>query len=588
MPKWVEILQHDESQWIETNFPTHERGDNKMIPMNKAMKTMKFVLATGLITVFTAVSAQAKNRYLVMYKSKQGHQAMESLMQTESARTYGFKQSLKNINGMVIQTADQRVIEQLRNHPEIELVEAEVFTPAPKPVNGFKISAVTVQEIPSVDPIVTAPMAPVSPIFQAGEKTPWGILAVKAPEAWALADSGINARVLVLDTGIDKDHPSLQVNFEAGQNFFASDVGPNPGDYLDTQGHGSHCSGTIAGAYNPTTGFVGVAPKAKLLMGRVCGDLGCSNIAVAAGINWGVSQKVDVISMSLGGPSASAGERMAIQNAEKNNVVVVAASGNDGTQSISFPARLPNVISVGAISSDLMKTTFSQWGPELSVTAPGAAVLSSIPRGSGRDSVVDIVTTAGKLRVKSAAFSGTKSIAVPRIGEMVPAGLGKPDDFAKINVTGKFALIGRGEIPFSEKVANALKAGATGAVIYNNVAGLMQGSLTQDGSEMDVAVVMIEQTDGQKILDLISKGETTSAEISTVASDYALFDGTSMAAPHVAGIVALIRSANKKLTPAQVRMILATTAMPLGPNDANQYGAGLVQADKAVKAALGL
>ena len=87
---------------------------------------------------------------------------------------------------------------------------------------------------------------------------------------------------------------------------------------------------------------------------------------------------------------------------------------------------------------------------------------------------------------------------------------------------------------------------------------------------------------------MIAKGPVASADVSTVASDYAQFDGTSMAAPHVAGVVALIRSANKKLTPAQVRMILTTTAMPLGPNNENQYGAGVVQADKAVKAAMGL
>lgn len=565
--------------------------------MNTAMKkTMKLILAIGLVGL-TAISTQAKDRYLIIYKSQQGHKAMESFMQLESGRAYGLKESLKHINGMVIQTADQRVIDQLRNHPEVAVVEAEFFTPAPKPVNGFNVFSANLDSkskrkpkpsvgVPAVDPVIANPS--VLPVFQAGEKTPWGILAVNAPQAWELSDGGAHARVLVLDTGIDKDHPALKDNFELGRNFFESDTGPNPDDYLDKEGHGSHCSGTIAGAYNPQTGFTGVAPKAKLLMGRVCGDLGCSNIAVASGINWGVSQKVDVISMSLGGPTASPGERMAVQNAENGGVVVVAAAGNDGTQSVSYPARLPNVISVGALSSDLKKTSFSQWGPELSVTAPGASVLSSIPRGTGRDSIVDIVTSTGKLRIKSAAFGGTKEIEVPKLGELVPAGLGKPEDFAKVNVEGKFALISRGEIKFSDKVANAMAAKAAGVVIYNNAAGLMQGSLTQDGSQLDVAVVMIEQAEGLKLLDLITKGETASAEISTVKSDYALFDGTSMATPHVAGVVALIRSANKKLTPAQVRMVLTTTAMPLGPNDTNQYGAGLVQADKAVKAAVGL
>ena len=61
-----------------------------------------------------------------------------------------------------------------------------------------------------------------------------------------------------------------------------------------------------------------------------------------------------------------------------------------------------------------------------------------------------------------------------------------------------------------------------------------------------------------------------------------------MATPHVAGVVALVRSANKKLTPAQVRAILSSTAAPLGPNNENEYGAGNVQADKAVAAAIAM
>lgn len=553
--------------------------------MNTVMKTtLKLTLALGLATGLATsamASVAAKNRYLVIYKSQQGHMAMESFMQNETGRAYGLKSSLKNINGMVIQTPNQKVIDQLRNHPEVAVVEAEFFTPSPKPTNGYKISTVS-EDAPVEAPVVT----PASPVYQAGEKTPWGILTVKAPEAWDLSDAGSKARVLVLDTGIDKDHPALKDNFEMGRNFFESDTGPNPEDYLDQEGHGTHCAGTIAGAYNTATGFTGVAPKAKILMGRVCGDLGCSNIAVAQGINWGIQQKVDVISMSLGGPMTSSAERMAVQNAEKAGVVVVAASGNDGTAKVSYPAALPTAVAVGAISSDLKKTSFSQWGPELDIVAPGASVLSSIPRGSGRDSVVDIVTAAGKIRVNSSAFGGTKEVTVPRLGQLVPAGLGKPEDFAKVDVKGKFALISRGEIRFSEKVANAIAAQASGVVIYNNAAGLMQGSLTEDGSELDIAVAMIEQTEGLKLMDLITKGEAVSAELSTVRSDYAQFDGTSMATPHVAGVVALIKSANKKLTPAQVRTILATTAMPLGPNTANEYGKGLVQADKAVQAAV--
>ena len=70
------------------------------------------------------------------------------------------------------------------------------------------------------------------------------------------------------------------------------------------------------------------------------------------------------------------------------------------------------------------------------------------------------------------------------------------------------------------------------------------------------------------------------------ATDYASFQGTSMATPHVAGVAALVRAANKSLTPAQVRDVLKNTATPLGPNDNNEYGRGMVNAEAAVAQAV--
>ena len=548
------------------------------------MKTISKLFISVIATVALGNVASAKDRYLVIYKSKQGFTAMNQYMLTEGVSSVKVEDSLVHINGQVLNSSNPLAIQALRNHPEVDVVEMETFRASPKPVNGFKISKAVKSW--SQDDVASDDTQSV-PHLNEGVSTPWGIMTVKAGDAWETAKAGKNARILVLDTGIDPKHPALKSNFEKGRNFFQSFNGPNPEDFIDQEGHGTHCAGTIAGAYNEATGFTGVAPLAKILMGRVCGELGCSNIAVAQGINWGVEQKVDAISMSLGGPSTSSAERKAVENAEKAGVVVIAASGNGGTAVVSFPAALPNVIAVGATDISNTKTSFSQWGPELDIVAPGAAVVSSVPQGTGRDSQTEITVDGTKTLVKSAAFSGTKLFATPKVGDLVPAGLGKPEDFAKANFKGKFALISRGEITFADKIKNAIAAGATGAVIYNNTTGLMQGSLTEDGSELDVAVVMVEKTVGLKLVEQIAAGAKASGAISTQASDYAMFDGTSMATPHVAGVVALIKSANKNLTPAQVRTILAATAMPLAPNDANQYGKGLVQADKAVKMAVG-
>ncbi len=551
------------------------------------MKTnySKFLISLVAMIAVSQV-AFAKGRYIVVYKSQQGLKAMNSFMQLENNSGVEYEKSLSNINSMVIKADQADAAMALMNHPEVASVEQEVFRPLPRPMSGFKLFVNDLEKNKHKNKQKNDPsIGDNVPSFVEGEATPWGIKAVNAPQAWVAAKAGAHARVLILDTGIDPNHPALVKNFEKGRNFFESDTGLNPEDYIDKEGHGTHVAGTVAASYNEATGFTGVAPLTKISMGRVCGDLGCSNIAVAEGISWGIDSKVDVITMSLGGPFSTSAEKNAIANAEKAGVSVIAASGNDGTAKVSFPAAYATVIAVGAVDSSIKKTSFSQWGPQLDIVAPGAAVISAVPQGSGRDSTVEIVINNQKTSVKSAAFSGTSLFTTVQVGELVPAGLGKAEDFEKINVEGKFALISRGEIAFVEKVKNAMKAKATGIVIYNNTAGLMQGMAT-DGEEVRLPVVMIEQAVGKDLLEQISKGAKVAAEVMTTASDYASFDGTSMATPHVAGVVALMKSANKKLTPEQVRMILAKSAIPVLPNDQNQTGAGMIQADKAVEMAV--
>ncbi len=573
---------------------------------------MKLVLTLVALTTM-AQMALASDRYLITFKSDQGFNAMKSYFAAEKSSGPQLQKSLKFVRSVVLKGGDASALESLKNHPEVASVSKEFFVPAPKPTNGFKIARVPAPQKFFAEGGAAAPIDTGIPVMHVGDATPWGITAVKAGEAWEGSAAGANARVLVLDTGVDSTHPAIVGNFEKGKNFVEdSATGKTDSEaYADGEGHGTHCSGTILGAYNEQTGFTGVAPKAKLLMGRICGGEGCSNIALIDGINWGIEQHVDVISMSLGGPMSTTSELMAMQAAESAGVVVVAASGNSAIEpnysfdkkdpkcksnnpfqpsncGISFPAAFPTAVAVGALDVNLVRGNFSQWGPELDVTAPGVSVISSVPAGSGRISEVTLTVEGVAKKVKSAAFSGTELFSTPITNSIVVVpGMGRPSDYAQIKAEGKFALVTRGEIKFSEKVQNAIAAKAAGVIIYNNAAGLMQGAITEDGSLLRFPVVMIEQTEGQALIAaLTTPGAAVTASISLAPSDYASFDGTSMAAPHVAGVVALIKSANKKLTPAQVRLILTSTAQVLSPNETNQYGAGIVQADKAVQAAL--
>ncbi len=512
-------------------------------------------------------------------------------------------QTLEHLNLAVVEAHDERDIQDLLQHPQVSYVEEEFFIPNPKP-----------QTVPGS-------FSKKSAAQQNGNELTWGLKAIKAPEAWARTESLMNVtnigrqeiKVAVLDTGIDYNHPELKNRFLAGKNFVKSTlinftglsnksilsdfdlatqdpINSTEKDYFDPNGHGTHVSGTIAAELDGK-GVAGVAPRARILMGRVCGKFGCSSVGIVEGINWAMNSGAQVLSMSLGGPLKSRAQEDALKNSLNAGVVNIAASGNDGTGKVSFPGGYDSVIAVGAMDPALKRADFSQWGPELDIIAPGVGVNSSVPVGSGRESKVFVTLGSTLQRVKSTGFVGAEDKAEPITGDIVHVGLGKPEDFAAKQVAGKIALIARGEIAFSEKVKNAIQARALAVLIYNNVDGLISGSLTQDGSVMPITVAMIEKTVGEQIRDELAAGKAgQQASISTTPTDYAEFNGTSMATPHVAGVAALVLAANSRLKPEEVRQILLTSTVKIAACDdaKNECGKGLVNADAAVIRALKL
>ena len=228
------------------------------------------------------------------------------------------------------------------------------------------------------------------------------------------------------------------------------------------------------------------------------------------------------------------------------------------------------------------RASFSQYGRRLSVVGPGVEVSSSAP-GEAYFAELLISLSGGEkgTSVRNVTAFGSGHVENPLKAPIVFIGLGKKADVEGVNLQSKVALVNRGEIKFSEKVENAIGAGAVGVIIVNNQPGLLAPMVKEEG-EVGVPVFMIEQEVGESIN---ANGVTPTVTISTeLGINYVIMDGTSMSSPHVAGIAALVKSVNPDLTALDVRNIITGTATSIEP--ALEYGKGLVNANKAVESAV--
>jgi thermitase len=201
----------------------------------------------------------------------------------------------------------------------------------------------------------------------------WGMTIIQAPQAWDITHGSSTVKIAILDTGIDADHVDLAGKVVAAQNFSTSSTTD------DKQGHGTHVAGIAAGITNNGTGVAGVAYKASLMNVKVLGDDGSGyHSAIAQGIIWAADNGANVINMSLGGASGSTALQQAVDYAWSKGVVMVAAAGNEGISSPSYPGYYTNAIAVAATDSNDRLYAFSNRGSWVDVAAPGSA-LSTVP-----------------------------------------------------------------------------------------------------------------------------------------------------------------------------------------------------------------
>jgi thermitase len=205
----------------------------------------------------------------------------------------------------------------------------------------------------------------------------WGMYKVKA------ADTGISAwyyskgdgiKIAVLDTGIDPNHEDLGAKIVGSKNCTAS----NTTD--DLYGHGTHVAGIAAAMTNNTKGVAGLGYNATLMNVKVLGDDGSGYYSwIANCIVWSADNGAKVINMSLGGPSKSKTLEDAVNYAWRKGVVVVAAAGNSGNSSPTYPAYYTNAIAVAATDGNDQKASWSSFGRWVDVAAPGASIYSTFP-----------------------------------------------------------------------------------------------------------------------------------------------------------------------------------------------------------------
>ncbi len=235
---------------------------------------------------------------------------------------------------------------------------------------------------------------------------------IKAPQAWEAGFTGAGVPVAVLDTGVDDTHPDLRRQVTATKNF-TSDT-----SVRDTDGHGTHVASTIAGTGAASGGkYTGVAPGARLLVGKVCGGYGCPESAILAGMEWAAANGAKIVNLSLGGPDTAGDDplELAIErlSAEHGTLFVVAA-GNDGgygAETVSSPASADAALAVGAVDDEDAVAGFSGRGPRVhdaalkpEITAPGVEITAARSRFSGR----------GGRHDRYVALSGT-SMATPHV-----------------------------------------------------------------------------------------------------------------------------------------------------------------------------
>jgi len=381
---------------------------------------------------------------------------------------------------------------------------------------------------------------------------------------------GTGIKIAVIDTGVDYNHPDLfgfgpDGKVVGGYNFINEGEPP-----LDTNGHGTQVAGVIA-----ANGILkGVAPNSKILAYKVSEDgEGVSSDLIIKAINKSIEDDADIINISLGVNKTNSNIDKAVDNALQKGIIVITAAGNDGPipQTIGSPGKNPGSITVGATYNNLTSSLIAT----LEVNEKPYTVIP---------------------------MTGSTKLDESITGKIIFGGYGKEAELKKINATDAILLVERGSdvegemLYFSIKEKNAVNAGAKAMIVYNNQPGIFLGQLIHEFIEPNykpqIPVVSIDRKEGLEIKELgeskaslhvfynpdfvahfSSRGPVSpfyikpdlvapGAYINTTQTNggYNFTSGTSFAAPHVSGSVALLLEKYPTMTNDEIKSLLMTTS----------------------------
>lgn len=426
--------------------------------------------------------------------------------------------------------------------------------------------------------------------YPMAQNSPWGLADVQADQ---LSDSAAgNITVCIIDSGYERSNPDLP----SGSNVNGTNDSGTGNWYQAGGSHGTHVAGTIA-ALNNSEGVEGVLPNnnVNLHIIKVFNESGYAySSGLVAAVQACQDGGADVVNMSLGGPNATTSERNGLQALADAGMLLIAAAGNDGDSTHSYPASYDSVVSVAAVDENNQHANFSQFTNQVELSGPGEAILSTVA-GDGRQGYLAYgSTTLGDDRVvphtrftPSGTSFSVNNYDGSATGELASCSR-TGSTYNCGNMTGKICIAERNanqagsDYPEINGAKACAVAGAVGVIMYSNAErpGLQKPFLVDRDVDLStIPTVSVNRALGQQ---LVAAAGTTATLDVLGNRDYDYYNGTSMATPHVAGVAALAWSNNRSCTADEVRTALKETAIDLDvAGRDNRTGYGLVQAKAA-------